>query len=69
MFGLTDPWIALAYISCLGSTALCMGVNTLATAPWTYIDPLVITLPISALVLVAASLLTQPVPQTVTEGR
>jgi SSS family solute:Na+ symporter len=45
------------------------GVNTLAIAPWTYIDPLVITLPISAFVLVAVSLLTQPVSQAVTEGR
>jgi hypothetical protein len=24
MFGLTDPWIALAYGTCLGSTALCV---------------------------------------------
>ncbi|WP_425058234.1 Osmoregulated proline transporter OpuE [Sporomusa carbonis] len=39
------------------------GVSTLAVAPWTYIDPLVITLPVSSLVLVVASLLTQPVQQ------
>ncbi|WP_342747869.1 symporter small accessory protein [Sporomusa malonica] len=24
MLGLTDPWIALAYLSCLGSAALCI---------------------------------------------
>ncbi|MDF2572243.1 MAG: hypothetical protein K0R55_3847 [Sporomusa sp.] len=24
VLGLTDPWIALAYLSCLGSTALCI---------------------------------------------
>jgi SSS family solute:Na+ symporter len=34
------------------------GVNTLAAAPWTYIDPLVITLPISAAVLWAVSIAT-----------
>lgn len=42
------------------------GVTTLAAAPWTYIDPLVITLPISTLTLVAISLITQPVQQAVT---
>lgn len=42
------------------------GVTTLASAPWTYIDPLVVTLPISSLVLVVVSSLTQPVPQAVT---
>jgi hypothetical protein len=25
MLGLQDPWIALAYLSCLGSTLLCVG--------------------------------------------
>lgn len=25
MLGLTDPWIALAYLSCIGSTVLCIG--------------------------------------------
>ncbi|WP_371360964.1 symporter small accessory protein [Sporomusa malonica] len=25
MLGLSDPWIALAYILCLASTALCIG--------------------------------------------
>ncbi len=43
------------------------GVDSLATAPWTYIDPLVITLPISSLAIVVVSSLTQPVQQTVTE--
>ncbi|MDF2572244.1 MAG: opuE 1 [Sporomusa sp.] len=42
------------------------GVSTLAVAPWTYIDPLVITLPISSLVLIAVSVVTQPVQQAVT---
>ncbi|SMD12026.1 sodium:solute symporter family protein [Sporomusa malonica] len=42
------------------------GVSTLAVAPWTYIDPLVITLPISSLVLVVVSVVTQPVQQVVT---
>jgi SSS family solute:Na+ symporter len=36
------------------------GAKSLAAAPWTYIDPLVITLPISALTLWAVSLATQP---------
>ncbi|NLJ99987.1 MAG: sodium:solute symporter family protein [Clostridia bacterium] len=36
------------------------GVKTLASAPWTYIDPIVIALPFSAAMLVLASLLTQP---------
>ncbi|KAB2952076.1 sodium:solute symporter family protein [Heliorestis acidaminivorans] len=35
------------------------GVTSIASAPWTYIDPLVTTLPISAIVLVVVSLLTQ----------
>jgi SSS family solute:Na+ symporter len=35
------------------------GVNSLAAAPWTFIDPLVITLPVSAGVLWAVSLATQ----------
>ncbi|WP_371371752.1 sodium:solute symporter [Sporomusa aerivorans] len=41
------------------------GVNTLASAPWTYIDPLVITLPVSAITLVVTSSLTQPGQQAV----
>lgn len=36
------------------------GLNSLAAAPWTYIDPLVITLPISAFVLWAVSMATMP---------
>lgn len=24
MLGLTDPWIALAYLTCIGSTVLCI---------------------------------------------
>lgn len=44
------------------------GVSTLAAIPWTYIDPLVVTLPFSAAVLVVVSILTQPVEQAVTEA-
>ena len=43
-----------------GLCARLFGVNTLGVTPWTYIDPLVIALPVSAIVLIAASLLTQP---------
>ncbi len=43
-----------------GLCAKLFGAKTLGVAPWTYIDPLVIALPISAIVLIVASLLTQP---------
>lgn len=46
-----------------GLCAKLFGVKTLGMAPWTYIDPLVIALPVSAVVLIAVSLLTQPVNQ------
>lgn len=36
------------------------GAKTLAVVPWTYIDPLVLTLPVSALTLWVVSLATQP---------
>ncbi|ABZ83017.1 na+/solute symporter [Heliomicrobium modesticaldum Ice1] len=39
------------------------GAKTLAAAPWTYIDPMVISLPVSAVVLVAVSLMTQKAAQ------
>ncbi|MDF2568830.1 MAG: opuE 1 [Sporomusa sp.] len=42
------------------------GVKTLGVIPWTYIDPLVIALPLSAIVLVAVSLVTQPAAEPVT---
>lgn len=38
------------------------GVKSLATAPWTYIDPLIISLPLSAVVLCWVSIMTQPLP-------
>ena len=38
------------------------GVKSLAVAPWTYIDPLIISLPLSAVVLCWVSIVTQPVP-------
>jgi solute:Na+ symporter, SSS family len=38
------------------------GVKSLAVAPWTYIDPLIVTLPISAVVLWWVSVVTQPIP-------
>lgn len=41
------------------------GVTTIGTAPWTFIDPLVITLPVSTAVLIAVSLLTKPVQSSV----
>jgi SSS family solute:Na+ symporter len=37
------------------------GVNSLASAPLNYIDPLIVTLPISAVVLWWVSVVTQPV--------
>lgn len=43
------------------------GVKSLAAAPWTYIDPLVITLPISAVALWAVSLATQPTAEPAIE--
>lgn len=43
-----------------GLCAKLFGTTTLGVTPWTYIDPLVITLPISTIVLIVASLLTQP---------
>ena len=41
------------------------GIGTLASAPWTYIDPMVVTLPFSTVVMVAVSLATQPRPEAV----
>lgn len=37
------------------------GVKSLAAAPWTYIDPLIISLPLSAVVLGWVSIMTQPI--------
>ena len=50
-----------------GLCAKLFGVSTLAVVPWTYIDPIVITLPFSSLVLVVVSILTQPVQEPVTD--
>lgn len=44
------------------------GVSTLATAPWTYIDPIIIALPVSSVVLVGVSSITQPIQQTAIEN-
>lgn len=51
--------------SIFGICSKLFGVKTLAVAPWTYIDPLVIALPLSAIVLVAVSMATQPVHKAV----
>jgi SSS family solute:Na+ symporter len=48
-----------------GLCAKLFGVKTLSVAPWTYIDPLIISLPISALVMIAVSMATQPVAKAV----
>lgn len=43
-----------------GLCNILFGVKTLSAAPWTYIDPLVLSLPTSILVLVVVSLITKP---------
>jgi len=43
----------------LGISKAIFGKATLAGFPWTVIDPLIISLPLSAITLVALSLLTQ----------
>ncbi len=43
-----------------GLSKALFGVKTISVAPWTYIDPMVVALPVSAIVLIAASLVTKP---------
>ncbi|MHB8158562.1 MAG: sodium:solute symporter family protein [Desulfocucumaceae bacterium] len=47
----------------LGLSMLITGKASLAGFPWTVIDPIVISLPLSALTLIAVSLLTEPAEQ------
>lgn len=45
-----------------GLCKMLFGVPTLSSAPWTYIDPMVVALPVSAVVLVVVTFLTKPQP-------
>jgi SSS family solute:Na+ symporter len=45
-----------------GLCKILFGVPTLSSAPWTYIDPMVVALPFSAVVLVVVTFLTKPQP-------
>lgn len=49
-----------------GISQYIFGRETLAGFPWTVVDPIVFSLPLSSLMLVVVSLLTQPQEQTVT---
>ncbi|QGG46195.1 sodium:solute symporter family protein [Heliorestis convoluta] len=51
-----------------GLSELLFGVTTLASEPWTYIDPLVISLPVSTFILILVSLLTKETDSTIQTG-
>lgn len=52
----------------LGISEIIFGKTTLTGFPWTVVDPMIISLPISALTLIAVSLLTQPQKTTQTDS-